>query len=270
MIVFNHAGTFDIQDIQVTTNSSGSIIVNCALINGSQAAGVLIVAYSISDISEIYYKVAQRNDEREIQAEISCLPGQSYNVLLYVIDENGLPLKKAASLPLTRSFNNQQYVDTSTDQCKISYTKILILLNISVTVAGADLEEEIEYNISIANEGNYVCIECRAACVAIIHQNISQINTTNGFLNISHIVLVNKTTENETVSECIQGIDLIDYQIGIISLIKSESNKTAEDLQLPDGNNGTQNFTDSVSNQEDGTATVIAIAVSSVLAIIGH
>ena len=102
-------------------------------------------------------------------------------------------------------------------------------------MTGIDSEQETTYNIF--DEGNGVCIECHEPCVAIVHQNISQINTTNGFLNISHIVLINTTTENETVFECIQGIDLIDYQIGIISLIKL--NETT--LQPPDDNYGKQN-----------------------------
>ena len=101
---------------------NGSLIVKCALINGSQAAGVLIVAYSISDIPDIYYRVVRRKsiDQQEIQANISCLPGQSYNILLYVINENGLPQESAASLPLTRSFNNQQSIATNNikDMCK--------------------------------------------------------------------------------------------------------------------------------------------------------
>ena len=108
-------------------------------------------------------------------------------------------------------------------------------LNIVITVTGA--EQEIEYDIS--DQGDAVCIECHVACVAIIHQNISNINITNGFLNISYVVLINKTKENETASECIQGINLIDYQIGVISLI--ELNKSAGDLQHPKEKNGTLN-----------------------------
>ena len=107
---------------------NGSIIIKCALINESQAAGVLIVAYSISDIPDIYYRVVQRKNinQQEIQANISCLPGQSYNILLYVINENGLPQENAASLPLTRSFNNQQSVDTDKNMtlCKFSYSYV--------------------------------------------------------------------------------------------------------------------------------------------------
>ena len=98
-------------------------------------------------------------------------------------------------------------------------------------------EQEISYNVS--DQGNGVCIECHEPCVAIIHQNISQINITNRFLNISHIVLINTTTENGTPFECIQGIDLLDYQIGIISLIKL--NKT-RNLQPTNHNDGTQNY----------------------------
>ena len=125
-------------------------------------------------------------------------------------------------------------------------------------------EQEIAYNIS--NQGGDVCIECHEPCVAIVHHSISQINVTNGFLNISQIVLINMTTENETVFGCIHGIDLIDYQIGIISVISL--NKNAKDMQPPDDNyrNSTQT-TNSVSKLEDENATVTV--VSSVLATAG-
>ena len=60
------------------------------LIDGSQAAGVLVIAYSVMGL-DIHYNVAPRNGQLE-QAVLTCLPGQSYNVLLYVISEKGLPL----------------------------------------------------------------------------------------------------------------------------------------------------------------------------------
>ena len=119
-------------------------------------------------------------------------------------------------------------------------------------------EQEIAFNIS--NQGGDVCIECHEPCIAIVHQNISQINTTNGFLNISHVVLINTTTGNETVRECIQGIDLIDYQIGIISVILL--NKNTEDQQPPDDNYNTTQTTNSTI-EEDEIATVVPSVIGT-------
>ena len=84
----------------------------------------------------------------------------------------------------------------------------------------------IEYEVS--TQGEDVCIECYSvdSCVAIIHQNISQLNLTDGFLNISLISLINSTTNNGTVYKCFSGYNLIDYQVGVILHMKLDKNQT--------------------------------------------
>ena len=124
-------GTFDIQNVVITAGSnSGSIIVDCKLINGSEASGILVIAFSPTDASDIHYKVSASNvstsnDQRRIQAILSCLPGKDYHVVLYVLDETGLPVRHPAMLPSTRQLNKGDSKSNQT-QCKWA-TKINIL-----------------------------------------------------------------------------------------------------------------------------------------------
>ena len=66
-----------------------------------------------------------------------------------------------------------------------------------------------------------VCITCTflesstSDCVAVVHQRISQLNTS-GLMNIesSHKF----TRSGDTASGCIEGVNLEDYQVGIATI----------------------------------------------------
>lgn len=90
-------------------------------------------------------------------------------------------------------------------------------------MAGTRLKSVTSY---IYPQGDSVCIECyfttetsTDSCVAIIHQNITHLNSTDGLLKISSVYQINRTNGSETASACIPGINLYDYQIGVIPLI---------------------------------------------------
>ena len=116
MYYFHHyliIGTFDVQNIQLSTNISNAILIDCDIIEGSQATGVLIIAYSMADFADIRYEVVVREESR-VQAVLSCLQGQSYTVLLHVLNENGVPFDRPASLPLSSNVNR----NSDTIPCK--------------------------------------------------------------------------------------------------------------------------------------------------------
>lgn len=91
------------------------------------------------------------------------------------------------------------------------------------------------YNVGTENEamtskvyqqGDSVCVECyftnsNDSCVVIVHQNISQLNSTEDreSLNISLIEQIKRENSSKTGHTCIPGINLYEYQVGVIPLI---------------------------------------------------
>ena len=75
----------------------------------------------------------------------------------------------------------------------------------------------IEYSLQSTSTG--VCITCTfldssaTDCVAVVHQRISQLNSS-GLMNIesSHKF----TRSGDTASGCIEGVNVEDYQVGVI------------------------------------------------------
>ena len=78
-------------------------------------------------------------------------------------------------------------------------------------------EPSIEY--SLQNTSTGVCITCTfldssaTECVAVVHQRISQLNSS-GLMNIesSHKL----TRSGDTASGCIEGVNMEDYQVGVV------------------------------------------------------
>ena len=85
----------------------------------------------------------------------------------------------------------------------------------------------IQYALQSTSSG--VCITCTflesstTDCVAVVHQRISQLNS-NGLMNIesSHKF----TRSGDTASGCIEGVNLEDYQVGIIAITQTISPTT--------------------------------------------
>ena len=116
-----YTGTFDVTNASVSANSTdGKVKVSCGFIEGSVAAGVLIIAYSTSDPTDIHYQVIPRNGQRSIETILSCLQGETYNILLFVISQDGLPLSFPATQHFPTSVNHgtEPYLDTQT--CKFT------------------------------------------------------------------------------------------------------------------------------------------------------
>ena len=75
----------------------------------------------------------------------------------------------------------------------------------------------IEYSIQSTSTG--VCITCTfldssvTDCVAVVHQRISQLSSS-GLMNIksSHKL----TRSGDTASGCIEGVNMEDYQVGVV------------------------------------------------------
>ena len=83
---------------------------------------------------------------------------------------------------------------------------------------GNDVNQpSIEYSLQSNSTG--VCITCTfldssaTDCVAVVHQRISQLSSS-GLMNIesSHKL----TRSGDTASGCIEGVDMEDYQVGVV------------------------------------------------------
>ena len=123
----NHVGTFDVTNANVSANSTdGKVKVSCGFIEGSEAAGVLIIAYSTSDPSDIHYQVIPRNNQQSIETVLSCLPGRMYNILLFVISKDGLPLSFPATQLFPTSVDHGTESNLDTKGCKLSLCMITL------------------------------------------------------------------------------------------------------------------------------------------------
>ena len=116
----NFIGTFDFQNVNFSNNQNG-VLVSCDFIEGSEAAGILIIAYSVTDLSNIHYGVIQRKDQDSVVGGLSCLPEGEYNVLLFVIRDNGIPHNVPAQFP-TRSVSANTSLSGSASQVRCTYT----------------------------------------------------------------------------------------------------------------------------------------------------
>ena len=93
-------GTHDIHNISVISPSPGEIRVMGGTIDGSTMIGLLIIIYSVSEDSDVYYNyVPHDNKQQGVFAVVTELPGGQYEVSVYVMEESGLPFQRAAVTP---------------------------------------------------------------------------------------------------------------------------------------------------------------------------
>ena len=86
-------------------------------------------------------------------------------------------------------------------------------------LAGGKVEQSLPIHYSLQSNSSGVCVTCAfldsstTDCVAVVHQRISQLNTS-GLMNIesSHKF----TRSGDTASGCIERVNLEDYQVGVI------------------------------------------------------
>ena len=116
----NSIGTFDFQDVKFSNNQNG-VLVLCDFIEGSEAAGILIIAYSVTDSSNIHYGVIPRKDQDSVVGGLACLPEGEYNVLLFVIRDNGIPHTTPAQFPSRRRVSANTSLSESADQVRCTW-----------------------------------------------------------------------------------------------------------------------------------------------------
>ena len=69
-------------------------------IDGSTMIGMLVIIYSVSEDSDVYYNFVPHDTKQQgVYAVVTELPGGQYEVSVYVMEESGLPFQRAAATP---------------------------------------------------------------------------------------------------------------------------------------------------------------------------
>lgn len=95
--------THDIQNVSVSSAGPGVIRVTGDYISSSEANGALIIIYSLTNKTSIFYHIAESSTIKNLEALISDLPRDKYNVSVFVVEKNGAPFHRAAASPLSVS-----------------------------------------------------------------------------------------------------------------------------------------------------------------------
>ena len=101
------------------------MIVNGNFTNDSTVTGILIVVIGHSDV---YYSKATRDGDSVQYRIITGLPGGSYNISIFVMEENGLPFERVATVP------KPVIVERSKSGCTHSIIKITHCIILSTCV----------------------------------------------------------------------------------------------------------------------------------------
>ena len=123
-------GTHDIQDINISATSlSNSIIISSNFINGSQASGMFIIAYSLTEDSDIHYSVNTRLDDQQILvAELEGLSKNKYNISIFALMD-GLPFIRAAAKSTSITASNSKLKGKQLDKAiMVKLTSCVCLL----------------------------------------------------------------------------------------------------------------------------------------------
>ena len=73
------------------------------VISGSTWIGILIIAYSLTDDNRIIYETAEHSNvqHRQTYTITTGLPAGQYEVVIFVVENDGRPLCRAAATPKT-------------------------------------------------------------------------------------------------------------------------------------------------------------------------
>ena len=70
------------------------------IIDQATATGALVIAYSLSDESDVYYIAVDKDTEHYIDVNVAGLTGTEYGVSVFTMENHGLPFPRAVTLPL--------------------------------------------------------------------------------------------------------------------------------------------------------------------------
>ena len=174
--------------------------------------GMLAVIYTQSNDADVnYFLLTCLVNMKKSTWHFETVSSGQYSVSVFTIEEGGLPFNRSAVKPKMLSIirevdklSKSRYIYDTYHQC--------ILANLTGEPVG------IIYDLHTTLDG--VCITCNFwnntatnYCVVIVHQKVSQLNSS-GLVQIesSHKLV----RSGVIASGCIEGVNLEDYQVGVI------------------------------------------------------
>ena len=94
----------------------GEVRVTGTLSNYPTATGVLVIVSSDSEV--IYHKATHEGSDEIIEAVISGLAGGEYSVSVFVLEDNGLPFERVATLPQLVAVERSKLVCVRIIRCR--------------------------------------------------------------------------------------------------------------------------------------------------------
>ena len=208
--MFLYKGTHDAQGLLVMSPNPGDIRVTGDFIQGSTATGVVIADLKSSEI--YFYLLTREIEQLELDDTISNLVDGQHTVSAFIVGEQGLPFSRTATLP-------QSVLVVKGNSKNMTGVYSFNNMFIAYTFTGSGNQTfSIEYELVNMTSAS-VCILCNfldpdtSGCVAVVHQQISQLGS-GGLMNIesSHRF----TRSGDTAYGCIEGVNLEQYQVGVI------------------------------------------------------
>ena len=109
---YNHViiclGTHDFQNISVTSPRPGVIQVTSDFLNESTATGILGVIHSTPEI--VYHLIKRERYALHVADTIGGVGGGDHSVSVFVVEENGLPFNRTASIPKHVTVENSRLI----------------------------------------------------------------------------------------------------------------------------------------------------------------
>ena len=203
-------GTHDIQNVVVNSSLSHPDLIRVTgnLVEGSNATGIFLIIYSLTDKANVQY-VATKTEQNNISINVNVLTGTKFGVSVFAL-EDGLPFPRVVTAP-----RNITMATNSDIGLLVIMSEYTLLFNSIITETAQQSAPPIQYKLQPA--GNRTCINCTfldntlTDCVAVVHQQIS----FDGLVNIksSHKF----TRSGDTAYGCIEGVNLEEYQVGLIN-----------------------------------------------------
>ena len=218
----SYTGTHDIQNIIAISSHPGQISITGNFIDMSTATGMLLIVYSLTNESDIHYHAINKGNEQNnnsiISINVTGLDEFEYVVSVFAL-VNGLPFPRVITSPRTvviLAASSDQGLQLHNVTC---IHKSFTLLMLPTVAAVRAQQPPLEYEVHSSSSGSHVCITCTfndntvKNCVAVVHQRISQLNSS-GLMNIesSHKF----TRSGDTAYGCIEGVNLEQYQVGVV------------------------------------------------------
>ena len=192
------------------------------VIDKTVTTGALVIIYSLTNDCNLQY-VAQ-NTSQIVDITVVGLSGTEYGVSVFSL-EDGMPFPRVVTFPSVLYFIRNGFQG-------LHFTVAVYATIIIMTMVTIDEAQQlssglaIEYQLHPTSTG--VCITCTfldsstTDCVVIAHQRISQLSSS-GLMNIESSHKFNRS--GDTAYGCIEGINITEYQIGVIGGYKIQPKK---------------------------------------------